>query len=157
MLQERAAGLGRGHALSAAHEQRRPQRLLHVSDARAGCGQREVCALRTARDAARLDYVGEQTEMGEVEAHGFPCWARALVLPSDSAKQTYVKYLLSAKSRRVIFAIDESSTAWRGGLPRAVTLVTNASAREDGVEQWPKSRHPLSGRSLPISSSTSRC
>src|SRR5215813_13659482 len=71
MLQERAAGLGRGHALSSAHEQRRPQRLLHVSDARAGCGQREVCALRTARDAARLDYVAEQTEIGEVEAHGW--------------------------------------------------------------------------------------
>src|SRR5262249_36451317 len=64
--------------------------------------------------------------------------------PSDSAKQTYAQYLLSAKSPRVIFAIDESSSAERGALPRAATLVTNASAREDGEEQWPKSRHPLS-------------
>src|SRR5262249_54798730 len=79
MLQERAAGLGWGHALAAAHQQRRPQRFLHVPNARAGCGQREVCALRTARDAARLDHMAEQTEIGEVEAHGFPCQARKLV------------------------------------------------------------------------------
>ena len=49
VLQQRAAGLGRGHALPPAHEQRGAERLLHVADARGGCSQREMRALGAAR------------------------------------------------------------------------------------------------------------
>ena len=49
MLQQRAAGLGRRHALTSAHQQRRAQRLLHVADARGGGGQREMGALAPRR------------------------------------------------------------------------------------------------------------
>ena len=69
MLQQGAAGLGRGHALTSAHEQRRAQRLLHVADARGGRGQREMRALRPAGNAAGLDHVAKQAQICEVETH----------------------------------------------------------------------------------------
>jgi len=69
MLQQRAAGLGRGHPLPSAHEQRSAQRLFHVADARTGGSQREMGARRPARDAPRLDHVAKQAEIGQVEAH----------------------------------------------------------------------------------------
>jgi hypothetical protein len=56
--------------------------------------------------------MAEQAEIGEVEAHGSRC--QGFALPSNSTKQSYAKYLLSAKCLRAIFAIDES-TARRGG------------------------------------------
>ena len=52
-----------------AHQQRGAERLLHVADAGRGGGQREMRALRAVRDAAGLDDVAEQAEIGEVEVH----------------------------------------------------------------------------------------
>jgi hypothetical protein len=69
VLQQRAAGLGRGHPLPSAHEQRRAQRLFHVTNARAGGSQREMRPRGAARDAPRLDHVAKQAEIGQVEAH----------------------------------------------------------------------------------------
>ena len=74
MLQQRAAGLGRGHALPPAHQQRGAERLLHVADARRGCGEREMRALGAAGDAAGLHHVAEQAEIGQIETHGWPSY-----------------------------------------------------------------------------------
>ena len=69
VLQQRAAGLRRRHARPPAQQQGRAQRLLHVADARAGRGEREMRAFRAMRDAARLDHMAEQAEIGQVETH----------------------------------------------------------------------------------------
>jgi len=64
----------------------------------------------TTGDASRLDHVAKQTEIDQVEAHG-PLQsnlARGIDLPSNSTKESYAKYLLSAKCLSIIFAIDES-------------------------------------------------
>ena len=84
MLQQGAAGLGRRDALAAADQQRRAERLLHVADAGAGRRQRQMRAFRAMGDAARLDDVAEQAQVGEVEAHGGN--------PSRLAKEDYAKY-----------------------------------------------------------------
>ena len=68
MLQQRAAGLRRRHALTAAQQQRGAQRLFHVADTRGGRREREVGAPGAMGDAARLDHVAEQAEVGKVEA-----------------------------------------------------------------------------------------
>jgi len=39
-------------------------------------------------------------------------------LPSNSTKESYAKYLLSAKSLGIIFAVDESSARWRSAETR---------------------------------------
>jgi hypothetical protein len=48
-------------------------------------------------------------------------------LPSNSTKESYAKYLLSAKCLGAIFAVDESYAAGGGGLRRAPTLVTTTT------------------------------
>src|SRR5262249_43937366 len=110
MLQQRAAGLGWGHAFSSAYEQRCTQRFFHIANARSGCSQRDMRRWRTARDAPRLDHVAKQAEIGQVEAHGSlrSNLARCTDSPSNSTKESYAKYLLSAKCLSIIFAIDES-------------------------------------------------
>ncbi len=70
VLQQRAAGLRRGHPLPSAHQQRRAERLFHVADARGGCRQRQMRALGAGGDAAGLDHVAKQAEIGQVETHG---------------------------------------------------------------------------------------
>ena len=70
MLQQRAAGLRRRHALAAARQQRHAEHVLHVADAGRGCGERKMRALGAVRDAAGLDDVAKQAEIGEIEAHG---------------------------------------------------------------------------------------
>src|SRR5882672_919839 len=69
MLQQCAAGLRRRHALAAARQQRGSERLFHVADSRARCGERQMRALRAMRDAARLDHVAEQAQVGKVKPH----------------------------------------------------------------------------------------
>ena len=54
VLQQGAAGLGRRDAMPRPHQQRRAQRLLHVADAGAGRGQRQMGALGAVGDAAGL-------------------------------------------------------------------------------------------------------
>jgi hypothetical protein len=81
MLQQGAAGLGRGHALTSAHQQRRAQCLLHVADSGGGRGQREMRALRPAGDAAGLDHVTKQAQIDEVETHVRPRGHLAVVGP----------------------------------------------------------------------------
>ena len=73
VLQQRAPGLGRLHALPAAHQQSGAERLLHVADAGRGRRQREVGALGAVGDAAGVDDVAEQAQVGEIEAHGPAC------------------------------------------------------------------------------------
>ena len=70
MLQQRATGLGRRNALAPAREQWHAEHILHVADARRGRGQSEMRALGAVGDAARLDDMAEQAEIGEVESHG---------------------------------------------------------------------------------------
>jgi succinate dehydrogenase / fumarate reductase cytochrome b subunit len=64
----------------------------------------------TTGDASRLDHVAKQTEIDQVEAHGSlqSNLARGIDLPSNSTKESYARYLLSAKCLSIIFAIDES-------------------------------------------------
>ena len=69
MLQQSAAGLGRHHALPAAHQQFGAKSLLHFADAGRSRGQRQIRARRAMRDAARLHDVAEQAEIFEVVAH----------------------------------------------------------------------------------------
>ena len=70
MLQQRTAGLGRRDALPPAREQRHAKHVLHVADARRSCGQRQMRALGAMGDAAGLDDMAEQAEIGEIESHG---------------------------------------------------------------------------------------
>ena len=70
VLEKRASGRGRRHALAAAGQERRSERLLHVPDAGRGGGEREMRPLGAAGDRARLDDLAEETEIGEVEVHG---------------------------------------------------------------------------------------
>jgi hypothetical protein len=92
VLQQRAAGLGRRHARPAAHQQFGAEAEFHLADAGRGGGQRQIGAHRAMGDAARLDDVTEQVEIGEVEAHG--------TLPSYSAKAGYVKHILHHNNQR---------------------------------------------------------
>jgi len=48
VLQQGAPSLGRRDALAAAHQQRRAQRLLHMTDAGAGGGERQRLAMLDA-------------------------------------------------------------------------------------------------------------
>jgi hypothetical protein len=52
--------------------------------------------------------VAKQAQIGEVEAHGLAVGGSRV--PSSSAKESYARYLLSAKCLRIIFAIDESTS-----------------------------------------------
>jgi hypothetical protein len=53
------------------------ERLLHVADAGAGGGERQVRPLGPMGDAARIDHMAEQAEVGEVELHGaYRDWTR---------------------------------------------------------------------------------
>ena len=70
VLEKRAAGRGRRHALAAAGQERRAEQLLHVPDAGRGGGEREMRPLGAAGDRARLDDLAEEAEIGEVEVHG---------------------------------------------------------------------------------------
>jgi hypothetical protein len=69
MLQQGTAGRRRRHPLAPAHQQRRAERLLHVSDARRRRCKRKMRALGAVRDAARLDHMAKQAQVGEVEPH----------------------------------------------------------------------------------------
>src|SRR5208283_633265 len=69
MLQQGAAGLRRRDTLAAASEQYDAERFLHVADARRGGGEREVSPLGAVGNAAGLDHVAKQAEIGEIEWH----------------------------------------------------------------------------------------
>ena len=85
VLQQGAARLRRRHPLAVAHQERGAERLLHVADARAGSGERQVGALGAMGDRARLHHVAEQAEVGEVETH-------RRSKPSCTAKASYAKH-----------------------------------------------------------------
>ena len=104
MLQQRAAGLGRGHALTSAHQQRRAERLLHVADARGGGGQREMRAFGAVRDAAGFDHVAKQAEIGEVEAHGRLRFAGRFAFEFDEGKLRE-KPIVAPESLSIIFVV----------------------------------------------------
>ena len=70
VLQQRAPGRRQRHALPAAGEERHAEHILHIADARRGCGQCKMRALGAVCNAAGFDDMAKQTEIGEVEAHG---------------------------------------------------------------------------------------
>ena len=67
-MEERAAGGRRLHALAVA-QQERCRADLHVANPGARRGDGEVHALRAGGDAAGLDDVEEQVQIGQIEAH----------------------------------------------------------------------------------------
>ena len=69
MGEQRAAGLRRHHTLPSAHQQLGAERPFHVADARRGGGQRQIGPRGAARDAAGVDHMAEQIEIGEIETH----------------------------------------------------------------------------------------
>jgi hypothetical protein len=69
VVNQRAPGRRRLHALAIAVQERRAQLELHVADTRAGGGHGQVHALGAGGDAAGFDDVQEQPQVREVEAH----------------------------------------------------------------------------------------
>src|SRR3569833_225624 len=57
-------------ARAAAHEQGCAEGKLHLAEARGGGGERQIRALGAVGDAASLDRMAEQIQVGVVEAHG---------------------------------------------------------------------------------------
>ena len=62
VLQQGAPGGRRHHALPAAQEEGRAERLLHVADAGAGGGERQMGPLGPVGDASRLDHVAKKAQ-----------------------------------------------------------------------------------------------
>src|SRR6185295_18219055 len=75
MLQQRAARRRRRHARPAAREQRDAERFLHVADAGRGGGKRKMRPFGAVGDAARLDHMAKQAEIGQIKAHRRPSFA----------------------------------------------------------------------------------
>src|ERR1700733_6170320 len=69
MLQERAAGLGQRHALTAARQKRYAEDSLHVADAGRRRSKRQMRAFGTVRNAAGFNHMAKQAEINEVKAH----------------------------------------------------------------------------------------
>ena len=69
MLQQCAAGLGGRYARTSTHQQLGAERQFHLANASRGGGQRQIGAGGTVRNAARLDNLPEQVEIGEVKPH----------------------------------------------------------------------------------------
>jgi hypothetical protein len=61
MLQQRAAGLRRHHALASARQQLNAESIFHAPDAGRGGGEREMRAFGAAGDAAGIGDVTEKT------------------------------------------------------------------------------------------------
>ena len=72
MLEQGAAGRGRRHALAVAQEEGRTERLLHVADAGARGGERQMGPLGAVGDAAGLDHMAEEAQVGQIELHRLP-------------------------------------------------------------------------------------
>ena len=69
MMDESAARRRRLHALALAVQQRRAERRLHVADARACRGDRQMHALGAVGDASRFDHMQKQPQIAEIETH----------------------------------------------------------------------------------------
>ena len=108
MLQQRAAGLRRRHALAAAHEKRDAERVLHVADAGRGGRQRKMRALGAVRDAASFDDMAKQAEIGEVETHG-------VILPSSFTKSGFHILPIVQRNSSLFFVEYEIAYAARLG------------------------------------------
>ena len=70
VLKQRASSLGRRHALSPPRQQSDTERVFHVADAGRGGGKRKMRAFCAVGDAARLDDMAKQAEIGEIKSHG---------------------------------------------------------------------------------------
>src|SRR5580658_3453121 len=97
MLHQRAAGLGWRDALAAAGEQRDAERLLHIADARRGRRERKMRAFGATGDAAGLDHMAKQAEIGEIKTH-------RLILPSDLTKSDFKQCQLHGGNSTLFFA-----------------------------------------------------
>ncbi len=69
MLGQGAAGLGRLHPEPLAVQERNAEVGLHVADAGAGGGDRQMQPLGAMGDAAGLDDIYKQPQVDEIEAH----------------------------------------------------------------------------------------
>ena len=72
VLQQRSAGLRRRDTLAAARDQGDAERILHVADARRSRGKAQMGALGAMGNAAGLDDVTKQAEIGKIEPHNEP-------------------------------------------------------------------------------------
>src|SRR4051794_31294070 len=93
VLQQRAARLRRRNATTATDQKPSAERLFHLANARARCSKREMRALRTMRDAARLDDMAKQAQIGKIETHVTSCFA----------KSGYAKCPLWAMKPKILF------------------------------------------------------
>ena len=112
VLDQGAPGRGRLYALPLAVQQRGAERGLHVADARARRGDREMHPLGAMGDAAGLDDVQKQPQIGEIEAHrltGFGIGEASLrQMPIVSSQR---RHQISAKAKARIMSKPIRSTS----------------------------------------------
>ena len=96
MLDQGAPGLGRLYALALAVQQRDPERGLHIADARARRSDREMRPLGAMGDAAGLDDIQKQPQIGEIEAHRL---IRGFAIGEASLRQ--LKIVSSARRHQI--------------------------------------------------------
>src|SRR5437868_9734469 len=70
MVQQGVPSLRGLNPLALAMQQRRAEGRFHVADARARRGDSQMHTLGAMRDAARLDHMEKQPEIGQIESHG---------------------------------------------------------------------------------------
>ena len=101
MLQQRAAGRRWYHTLPSAREQRDAECVLHVANPGRGGGERQVPAFGAAGDAAGLDDVAEQAEIGKIEAHegGGPFVFREIILHKNPIEIAYLNANVSHSTK----------------------------------------------------------
>ena len=70
MLEERAAGGGRHHALPGPQQERRAKGLLHVANAGEAAARARCARAGPVRDAAGVGDMAKEVQIGQVEEHG---------------------------------------------------------------------------------------
>src|SRR6202034_2786045 len=98
MLQQRTAGLGQRHALTAARQKRYAEDSLHVADAGRRRGKRQMCAFGTVGNAAGFNHMAKQAEINEVKAH-------RRTLPSSLTKSGLIYCSLYIDFSRLSFRV----------------------------------------------------
>src|SRR5580700_2663437 len=104
VLEEGAASLGGSHALPAPCQQSDTERIFHVADAGRGGGKRKMRAFGAVGDAARLDDMAKQAEIGEIKSH-------EMTLPSHNTKLDFAKCPLHISVSRICFRLIRNEAA----------------------------------------------
>ena len=153
----RPAGVG-DDPLPAAHEEGRPERLLHVADAGARGGKRQICAFGAVGDAAGIDHMAEQAEVDQIELH------RLILRRCAKADESNYELCRSASQEPIAgFAADEvcrgmrrrrgTRIAVRAELPIRTAPMALTSAPTQERPPWPRRKPQPRGRSRRISRS----